>query len=236
MFSLGIWQMNRASEKEQLQNTVIERTQHSPISLNQTYLNESEKEQTLNPYEKATVKGYYQPSEQFLLDNIIHNGKPGYYAITPFKIQNTNKVILVNRGWIPQGKTRQTLPEFSISTDKRSLSGIIAKPRSKPVILGSIDQPISENPKLWYYMDVKYFEKNVGYSVLPWVLRLETEDLLPITTDKRKTTTKLIREWPVFDAKTGMHIGYAIQWFVFALFVLFAFVGLSFKKQIRISK
>jgi len=230
MLSLGIWQMNRASEKELLQSIINQRTQLTPTSLNQKPLNNHEKEYVLNPYERAIVNGHYQPADQFLLDNIMYNGKPGYYAFTPFKIENTNKIILVNRGWIPQGKTRQDLPDFSINTQKRSLTGIIATPRSKPVILGSIDQPISENPNLWYYMDVKHFEKNAGYSVLPWVLRLQTETDLLAKTNQKTKSTELIRKWPKFDAKTGMHIGYSIQWFVFALFILLAFIGLSFKK------
>ena len=223
MFSLGIWQLNRVNEKELLQQTVNERTQRETSSLNIKPFHA----QPLNPYDQTQVMGHYLPEDQFLLDNIIHKGKAGYYVLTPFEIDQTHEVILVNRGWVSQGKNRQDLPNITIDSKKRTLTGTLAAHRSKPVILGNIDQPISEDSRLWYYMDVKYFEKNAGYRVLPLALQLESEQNLE---NAIPSAANLIREWPKFDAKTGMHIGYSIQWFVFALFILLAFIGLSFKK------
>ena len=159
-----------------------------------------------------------------MLDNIIQNGKPGFYVFTPFEIEGTSDVILVNRGWVAQQKKRLDLPETAIEPGHQTLHGTLAKPRSKPVILGNIDSPISDTPLLWYYMDTEHFEKTVGYSVLPLILRLAP-------TSNTTPDSPLIRQWPKFEAKTGMHIGYAIQWFVFTLFVLIAFLGTSFKKN-----
>jgi len=38
------------------------------------------------------------------------------------------------------------------------------------------------------------------------------------------------RQWPQPEDKSGMHIGYAIQWSAFALIALGTFLGLSFKR------
>jgi surfeit locus 1 family protein len=220
--SLGIWQVNRAEEKDLQQHVIEKRSEQPSISLNQLAT------RNLTPYTKATATGKYRESEQFLLDNIIHNGKPGFYVITPFEIEGTDDIILVNRGWVAQQRKRLNLPRTTIKPDQQTLHGTLAKPRSKPVILGNIDSPISDTPPLWYYMDAEHFEKTVGYSVLPLILRLDA------TSDATSNTTlgsQLIRQWPKFEAKTGMHIGYAIQWFVFALFVLIALLGTSFQKN-----
>jgi len=211
--SLGIWQVNRTAEKKQLQQLIEQRSEQAPVSLNQ------ETTPALFPHSKAEAKGIYRPSEQFLLDNIIQGGKPGFYVITPFEIEGTELTILVNRGWIAQGKTRQQLPTIATDTKSHTIQGTLSAPRSKPVVLGNIDSPISDTPPLWYYMDVEHFEKTVGYTVLPLVI------LLPPSPE-----SPLIRQWPTFNANEGMHIGYAIQWFVFALFVLIAFLSISIKK------
>ena len=216
--SLGIWQVNRVAEKELQQQVIDQRTKRPAITLNQTPI------PNIQPYTKATVSGKYRASEQFLLDNIIQAGKPGFYVITPFDIAGTEDTILVNRGWIAQKRTRLDLPEITTNLNNQILQGTLSTPRSKPVILGSIDNPISDTPPLWYYMDSKYFEKTVGYTVLPLILRLSP-------TLSTSSDSPLIRQWPKFEAKTGMHIGYAIQWFVFALFVLIAFFGTSVTKN-----
>ncbi len=209
---------NRVEEKELQQQVIDQRVKQPATVLNQTPTPD------IQPHTKATVSGKYRVAEQFLLDNIIQAGKPGFYVITPFEIAETDDVILVNRGWIAQKRTRLDLPKITTILSNQTLQGTLSTPRSKPVILGSIDNPVSDTPPLWYYMDSEHFEKTVGYTVLPLILKLS-----PAT--NTTLDSQLIRQWPKFEAKTGMHIGYAIQWFVFALFVLMAFFGTSFKKN-----
>jgi len=217
--SLGIWQLDRASEKEQQKIHIDGKTQQTPTSLNRFFI-ENKPSASLTPYQPVNITGRYRTGEQFLLDNIIHQGKPGYYVLSPFSIKGSEKVILVNRGWVPQGRDRKILPDIGLTENEQHLSGSLSEPRSKPVVLGSIDQPMSDNPPLWYYMDITVFETQAGYQVLPLILKLAPDP-----------TSKLVREWPKFEAKSGMHIGYAIQWFVFALFVLIAFLGISIKNN-----
>jgi len=216
--SLGIWQVNRVGEKELQQQVIDQRTNQPAIRLNQIPT------PVIQPYTKATVSGKYRVNDQFLLDNIIQAGKPGFYVMTPFEIAGTKDTILVNRGWIAQKRPRLDLPVVTTELGDQTLEGTLSTPRSKPVVLGNIDNPVSDTPPLWYYMDTEHFEKTVGYNVLPLVLRLSP-------TSKPAQNPSLIKQWPKFEAKTGMHIGYAIQWFVFALFVLIAFLGTSFKKN-----
>jgi len=213
LFSLGLWQIDRASEKKALKAVIDSRIQEPARSLN-------ESQDELQAHRQANAKGKFISEDEFLLDNIIHQGKPGYYIISPFEIADTKAIILVNRGWIPQNRDRKILPDIPHPLKKNEIEGVLVKPRSKPVILGSIDHPISETPPLWYYMDTKVFEQVNKYKVLPLVLRL-----------KPSKKSSLVRKWPKFEAKSGMHIGYAIQWFVFALFVLIAYSSLSIKKN-----
>ncbi len=224
---LGSWQLNRAEEKHDLQQLIHERSLANPLSLNMPF-------EEFAPYQIVQATGHYRAKDSILLDNIVYQGKPGYYLITPFEILASRAVIMVNRGWLPQGRTRDDLPLFSTPEGLITLEGHLSPPRSKPVMTGSIDQPIAPTPPLWYYMDQHFFSQIYGYSVLPLVLNLKyggqtstlSSTLIPTTDD----STQLIQDWPEYDAKSGMHIGYAIQWFVFAGFALLAYLGISFKK------
>lgn len=253
--SLGTWQLNRANEKAALAEQMEALIAKPPIDLNEA------SEQAL-PHIKARAHGHFIESDQFLLDNIIHKGKPGYYVLTPFRLIDKGDVILVNRGWLPKSRTLPELPlvpsetahsqghsqlnsqlqsmsETTQSTNEmeyrtseqnlfksntvktyQTIEGVLAEPRSKPVITGNTDSPLSPVATLWYYMDTAFFEQQAGYDVFPLVLRLKPDQ-----------HTSLVRDWPTFEAKTGMHIGYAIQWFVFALFVFIAWIGMIYKNK-----
>tara|TARA_R110002072_G_scaffold83910_3_gene190183 strand:- start:11999 stop:12757 length:759 start_codon:yes stop_codon:yes gene_type:complete len=227
LIGLGAWQLNRADEKQSLQTLIDQRSSLEPLSLNMPF-------EEFAPYQIVRATGQYKSKDSILLDNIVYQGKAGYYLITPFEILASRAVILVNRGWLPQGKTREDLPEFKTPKDVITIEGHLNHPRSKPVLLGNISNPISATPPLWYYMDQNFFSQINGYPILPLVLKLNakgqtsTYTSSPIPSDE--TEPALIQDWPSYDSKSGMHIGYAIQWFVFALFGLVAYAGLSVKK------
>ncbi len=224
---LGIWQLNRANEKHTLQNLINQRSSLEPLSLNMPF-------EEFAPYQIVQATGKYLVKDSFLLDNIVYEGNPGYYLITPFEIMASRSVILVNRGWLPLGKTREHLPKFKTPDGVITLEGHLSHPRSKPVLLGNINSPLSATPPLWYYMDIDFFSQINGYSVLPLVLNLksggQTSTFSSTRIPTEDTETALIQDWPSYDAKSGMHIGYSIQWFVFAIFALVAYIGISFKK------
>lgn len=227
LICLGTWQLQRAHEKQSLQNMIDQRSRLAPLSLNMPF-------EEFSPYQIVKATGQYKAKDSILLDNIVYQGKPGYYLITPFEIMASRAVILVNRGWLPQGNSRSELPDFKTPKGIITIEGHLNHPRSKPVLLGNTSSPLSATPPLWYYMDQRFFSQLHGYSVLPLVLKLnhqgQTSTYTSTPLPSEETELTLIQDWPEYDAKSGMHIGYAIQWFVFALFGLIAYAGLSIKK------
>lgn len=228
LISLGSWQVKRAAEKQSLQTMIDQRSNLEPLSLNMPF-------EEFAPYQIVRATGQYRSKDSILLDNIVYQGKPGYYLLTPFEIMASRAMILVNRGWLPQGKTRDILPEFKTPKGVVTLEGHLNHPRSKPVLLGNINNPVSPTPPLWYYMDQTLFSQLHGYSTLPLILKLkaggQTSTFTSTPIPPPETELTLIQDWPSYDSKSGMHIGYAVQWFVFALFGFIAYLGLSIKKQ-----
>lgn len=230
--SLGVWQLNRANEKEAQFNEMQSLSSTQAINVNNNLPTqianphvEKGSANSLRAFLPVLAEGRYLEEQQFLLDNIIYKGKPGYYVISPFRLKDSDEVLLVNRGWLEKTDALPVLPDISINSNSTDFSsqiieGVLANPRSKPVIGGDLPTPVSPTPPLWFYMDLEYFKKQTELNVLPLVLRLNPE-----------TNSRFVRDWPKYKAKTGMHIGYAIQWFVFALFVLIAWIGIIYKSR-----
>jgi surfeit locus 1 family protein len=140
--------------------------------------------------------------------------------MAPFILNVTDKnkqVIMVNRGWVPVGRDRNIIPELETPAGEISIRGVLAPPRSKPpLILGELD---IEN-KVWPYFDGEQYARRIGRKVLPVIILLSENG-----------PNGYVRKWPKYEAKVGMHIGYAIQWYVFALIVIATYFGLNIKQR-----
>src|SRR5690606_22816052 len=53
-------------------------------------------------YQPLSASGRYLADRQFLIDNMILDGRVGYFVITPFQFSRDEPLLLVNRGWLPK--------------------------------------------------------------------------------------------------------------------------------------
>ena len=51
-------------------------------------------------FTRVRVHGEFDAARQFLLDNISHEGAPGYEVLTLLRLADGSH-LLVNRGWLP---------------------------------------------------------------------------------------------------------------------------------------
>ncbi|CAL8081549.1 unnamed protein product [Orchesella dallaii] len=111
--ALGVWQVYRWRWKLGLIEEMRNITVTDPVQLPQDTSNIEQLE-----YRKVRVKGEFDYSKQMLIGprplvNIdaktaeggrgvfsTSSGSNGYHIITPFKLEDSNEAILVNRGWI----------------------------------------------------------------------------------------------------------------------------------------
>ncbi len=97
--ALGIWQLGRADDKRALASDfagagpVIE-WRRLPADAPR--------------YQRVSVRGHYDSGHQFLLDNRSHDSVAGVEVLTPFVLDD-GSAVLVNRGWLPFGATREDL-------------------------------------------------------------------------------------------------------------------------------
>ena len=213
---LGIWQLQRAAEKRDIAETINARSEAAALDLTgpvERAANELE-------YQQVRVRGEFVPRGQLLIDNIMSASQPGYHVITPFKISGSDWSILVNRGWVAQGVSRQQYPEVDVPGGEISLQGIIRSPSPLPFV-DSTAVPLdeSENFNLWLYLDLDRYRQESSLQLLPFAMLQYSN-----------TGDSLLRKWPPYKAKTAMHLGYALQWFGLALVVCLMFYGLARKR------
>ena len=212
---LGFWQIQRAEEKNLLQEKLLERMHTEPFEYT-TALGENWQRWQ---YRQVILRGRFVAEKQILIDNRVHKGKAGYHVITPFIDEDTGRRILLNRGWITTGVNRNVLPDIVTPQEEVLVTGRISAVRSRPPMLARDARPDEYNKTVWSYLDVDYFKQKMSLPVEPYIVLVDSD-----------LNDQLARDWPVKNVKIWMHIGYAIQWFVFAIFVLVLFVTACFRK------
>src|SRR5574339_245690 len=91
------------------------------IALGKWQLRRAEEKRVVLPH--ASVEGEFLPRFTVYLDNKLNHGRVGYEVITPLKLRDGSNV-LVNRGWIAAGTTRDALPEVRTPAGEVRIEGI----------------------------------------------------------------------------------------------------------------
>ncbi|MDA9680095.1 SURF1 family protein [Gammaproteobacteria bacterium] len=211
---LGFWQLDREVEKRELLSQTANRL--TLVPLNAGKLPEQ------GDLEGVPVRllGEYQ-EQVLLLDNKVLDGKVGFEAHQLFR-DNTGLLFLVNRGFVPMGRTREDQLKFPKVHDKPAdILGRIYQPGSQILLLADQNQTLSKFPVIVQHIDVKKMIDTFSERVYPFVIRLELKQL-----------GSLPRYWPSTVMSPEKHKGYAIQWFSMALAVLIAWLFFSFSKDL----
>lgn len=209
LLALGFWQLNRAEEKRifldlQKQGKAAETLQLTSATEDRT---------SALRYRKIMATGRYDTAHQFLLDNQISAGKPGYFVLTPFKPEGGEKAVLVNRGWIPLTHDRSQLPEVRMKEPPTTIQGRINNFPSVGIKLPGADKPAAGWPSLVQVADSTILAKRLGYSLFPFMVELDKNEPEGYQREWRETTFM----------PPEQHIAYATQWFglAFTLTILF---------------
>ncbi|MBE9516228.1 MAG: SURF1 family protein [Proteobacteria bacterium] len=216
--SMGFWQLQRAEEKRSLQAEYDRRANAGLITV-------SGRVQSLEElkYYRVRLKGQYEYDRQILLDNRIHKARAGYHVLTPFRIRNSDTRILVNRGWIPLGNSRDTLPEARPPAGTITLTGLATAPLKGGVHLGPAYPDDGKWHRRWQFVDLDHFASVSPYPVQPVMVLL----------DPGEQPGGLLREWRRLDAGIAVHQGYAFQWFSLAVTLIGIYLFFLFRKPGR---
>lgn len=213
LLSLGFWQMERAGDKQALLERRATGEATVPLDLNRaTQLHEQDR------YRLARVRGRYDGEQQWLLDNRILHGQPGYHVFTPFRLEGQPApTLLVNRGWVAVGASREYLPQLPVPTGPVTLAGRLDTPGSVGLVIGEVPLASVADRVLVQSLDIAALGQARGLDLLPFALVLDPDG-----------PGALQYDWsPVPPMGPEKHLGYAVQWFGLAAALLIIFIGVN---------
>lgn len=214
--SLGSWQLERGREKEGLVQAFQQGKQSSVELAEGVALDD------LPRYQHVRATGSYEPGRQVLLDNMPSQaGKPGYRVLTPLRRTGSDRLLLVDRGWVPLGASRATLPDVAVAADVRAVWGRLDSLPAPGVRVGEAGTPGDANwPRVLNFPQQADLERALGNPVESRILLLD-----PAATDGFE------RAWrPAMRFGPERHYGYAVQWFAFAIVALVIFIALNLRR------
>lgn len=213
LLALGFWQLDRAEEKK----TYLELLKRNNAASAITLTTATDDAVDSLKYRRVTATGHYDSGHQFLIDNQISDGKPGYLVLTPFKLNGGEKAVLVNRGWIPLTKDRSLLPDISIKEMPSTVHGRINSFPSVGIKLPGAEKPTAGWPALVQVVDADSLAKKLGYPLFGFMIELD-----------KNLPEGYKREWREPSIMPPeQHMAYALQWFGLAVTLALLFVWYS---------
>jgi surfeit locus 1 family protein len=213
--SLGNWQLDRAAGKRQL---VAEFAAGGRDTVEAAGLDLG----TLPRYQHVRLRGRYDPSRQVLLDNMPSAaGRPGYRVLTPLQRSDGGGWIMVDRGWVPLGASREALPAVAVGTGEREIGGVLDVLPEPGLRLGPAAAPGTTGwPRVLLFPTETDLESALGLALEPRIVLLDAD--LPDGYE---------RSWrPAIGFGPERHLGYAVQWFAFAIVAVVLLVALNLRR------
>ena len=219
----GLWQYHKAEQKQLIQDAYNQSKTDSALAFPLDLNGQAELLIEDWKYKKVTVSGVYDTKHQFLLDNQVEGERAGYHVITPLKIENTSEYVLINRGWILAKDHHNEVPTFDTPTGIQKITGQVWLPSKKIFSLENKTESAVNNKSLqavWQNMDIAKYQHLVPFTVSPVAIKL----------DPASEGGGFVRNWQVPVERIATNMGYAYQWFGFALATLLIFMYMSISK------
>jgi len=210
--SLGLWQLERAAYKESIE-LKFEQRLGEPYQLFSARQDINDIE-----YRKLQLRGHFDNAHNLLVDNQLHQGKAGYYVLTPLLLEDSDKIILVNRGWAPWGESRNETASIPPPAYNDGVIGIAFFPNEPALQLGEFELT-GQWPQLIQHIDIDALQPQFSGRLIPFVLWLAPEH-----------EGYYVRDWNPVWMRPEKSQAYAVQWFAFALLALVFFIILNLRK------
>lgn len=202
-------------------------------------------------YRMTNLTGHYLHQDTFFLDNKIHNHVPGFHVITPFMDSQTQKMILVDRGFIPQSNNRLDLPTIfpdSGSTSVaekipprrlRRLSPLLQRggvspqdgntlitvqlelPPAKTILLGANEERSLQDSRIVQTINLKNEQKLYNYPLKDYLGLLQSPSAAEL----------VLPEAAAPYLTPERHLGYAVQWLGLGLALLVIYITANLKRR-----
>ncbi len=158
-----------------------------------------------------TVRGRFDEARQILLIGRSRDGDPGVHVVTPLVREDGGDAILVDRGFVRADDAATAIPPAEPDSLARAVRGLVEPIAPRP------GDPLwrltpTARMMLWStrWLVVDSVNAALPYPVAPVLLRELEGEGVPVSPARSQARY----------ANTATHLGYAGQWFFFALVAL----------------
>jgi surfeit locus 1 family protein len=217
---LGLWQLDRAAQKEQAHARVLAQGQLPPL-LSKDFL------QTLQPTDglerRVDLEGEWLSQWTVYLENRTMQGRPGFWVFTPLQLY-PDRVVLVQRGWVARDLVQSDkLPAIETPQGLAKVQGRWIAPPSAMVELSQSQQASAKQgfQALRQNIDMKALAQESGLVFVANVLQTG------------EPSEGLMRDWPAHLSGADKNRAYALQWFALALLCVGLFTWFQIIQKIK---
>ena len=210
MVAAGFWQIDRLDQRRTENSQVIERSQLQPVPLSSMLADIDSGALSAEDAEwrPVSIAGTYLP-DQVVEFNNSQGGRAGDFVLTAM-ITDEGDTVIVNRGFIPLGMDLPQAPA-------QRIEGVAYVRRSEVRDRGGLTDaddgsPLTETRRI----DIPRLSQQFPGDVAPVYVQLILADP-PIESGAPSPV-------PLPELSNGSHLSYAMQWFVFSVFVIIGWV------------
>lgn len=218
---LGFWQLDRLEQRRARNAVVLAGMRQAPRPVDRALIAEMRRDPARLAYRRVVARGRYLSAAELVLRGRVEGGRPGVHLATPLLLEGSGSVLLVNRGWVPAADAVAPRERPAPAAGSVVVEGIL---QEVPITQDRGGRSVSARGDTAYRrLDRDEAKARLGARVLPMYLQL--------LGDTGRTARSLPVAVPPPPLDEGPHLGYAIQWFSFAvigvvgLFVLLRWRG-----------
>lgn len=214
---LGFWQLRRLEERRAHNAEIKSRMEQPILQLS----GQAVDPEALN-FRRVVVEGVYDPGQEVVLRYRSYRGATGVHLITPLLLSGSQVAVLVDRGWIPYTEAAPEARARYTVSGVVTVQGLAREPqRSSAGSVPADPPPGSEDQRVdtWTRIDIAGIQRQIPYSLLP----------IFIEQAPGPDPNQLPASSYDVDLDEGPHLGYAIQWFSFAIILLVGYASLVFR-------
>ena len=212
---LGFWQLDRLEWRRGMNAQALARLNAPAVAVTGDTVWETDWHDR-----QAVVRGILDYRSQVGIKNRFYKEEAGIHLLTPMRLEGSDAVLMVDRGWIPQAWVSGDWSQYDEGNGVVEMQGLLQD--ANPYPPGS-DIDVSSD-RLYHREDLALLGRVLDMETAPMFLMLQ-----PVEGDAPG--------WPRRQSKDlhlseGNHLSYAIQWFLFSLILGVGYV-LMVRKRIR---
>ncbi len=214
--ALGFWQLNRLEERRALNAITEARQEVPPVSLAALLAVDGDEVE----YRRAELTGTYLVDEEIILQARSFRGLSGHHVLTPL-LTDSGSIVIVDRGWVDVDVVGPPVVGAEPPAGPVAVSGYVLGTETRGA-LGPVDPPTGELDRI-SRVDIERLRPQLSEPLAPFYVRLEAQS------PGQQTPIPV----PLEPLDEGPHLGYAVQWWLFASVIAIGFPVLLYRTARR---